>query len=169
MTEQEFIGLLQTHPECLFDEKKFRAILSDLFPRDVQMNNILVNLFHLGLPREIEELQVINDPVYYKYKKKVVKIYGIDQKLADDAIRFWFICYGQRVLKRPVKISAIAPGVPGEQPGPDQPVNGIKEKNFNNCPFKVTLPQISVLDGAIKLNFRMQSKAGTLYQRHYRS
>ena len=160
MKEQEFISLLQSHPECLFDEKKFRAILSDLFPRDVQMNNILVNLFHLGLPREIEELQVINDPVYYKYKKKVVKIYGIDQKLADDAIRFWFICYGQSVLKRTVKISAIAPGVPGEQPGPDQPVNGIKEKNFNNCPFKVTLPQISVLDGAIKLNFRMQSKAG---------
>ena len=159
MKEQEFISLLQSHQECLFDEKKFRAILSDLFPRDVQMNNILVNLFHLGLPREIEELQVINDPVYYKYKKKVVKIYGIDQKLADDAIRFWCICYGQKVLKRSVKISAIAPEVPGEQPTA-QPINGVKEKNFNNCPFKVTLPQISVLDGAIKLNFRMQSKAG---------
>ena len=160
MKEQEFISLLQSHPECLFDEKKFRAILSDLFPRDVQMNNILVNLFHLGLPREIEELQVINDPVYYKYKKKVVKIYGIDQKLADDAIRFWFVCYGQSVLKRTVKISAIAPGVPGEQPETDQPVNGVKEKTFNNCPFKVTLPQISVLDGAIKLSFRLQSKPG---------
>ena len=160
MKEQEFISLLQSHPECLFDEKKFRAILSDLFPRDVQMNNILVNLFHLGLPREIEELQVINDPVYYKYKKKVVKIYGIDQKLADDAIRFWFVCYGQSVLKRTVKISAIAPGVPGEQPATDQPVNGVKEKTFNNCPFKVTLPQISVLDGAIKLSFRLQSKPG---------
>lgn len=51
--EQEFISLLQSHPECLFGEKKLRAILNDLFPRDVQMNNILVNLFHLGLPREI--------------------------------------------------------------------------------------------------------------------
>lgn len=64
MKEQDFITLLRSHPECLFDEKKFRAILNDLFPRDVQMNNILVNLFHLGLPREIEELQVINDPIY---------------------------------------------------------------------------------------------------------
>ena len=42
----------------------------------------------------------------------------------------------------------------------DQPVNGVKEKNFNNCPFKVTLPQISVLDGAIKLSFRLMSKPG---------
>ena len=155
MKEQDFITLLRSHPECLFDEKKFRAILNDLFPRDVQMNNILVNLFHLGLPREIEELQVINDPIYYKYKKKVVKIYGIDQKLADDAIRFWFICYGQNVLKRTVKISAMAPGVPGEQPA-----NGIKEKNFNNCPFKVTLPQLTVLEGAVRINFKMQPKAG---------
>lgn len=74
MKEQEFISLLQSHPECLYDGKKFRAILSDLFPRDVQMNNILVNLFHLGLPREIEELQVIKNPVYYKYKKTPKKI-----------------------------------------------------------------------------------------------
>ena len=160
MKEQEFVNLLQSHPDCLFDEKKFRGILNDLFPRDVQMNNILVNLFRLGLPREIEELQVINDPIYYKYKKQAVKTYGIDQKLADDAIRFWFICYGQNVLKRKVTISAIAPSIPGEQPAIVRPVNGTKEKNFNNCPFKVTLPKVSVLDGAIKLKFCLQSKPG---------
>ena len=37
---------------------------------------------------------------------------------------------------------------------------GKKEKNFNNCPFKVTLPQITVMDGFIYLVFQIQSKPG---------
>ncbi len=158
MKEQDFINLLRGYPECLFDERKFRAKLSNLFPRDVQMNNILVDLFHLGLPREIEELEIISDSLYYKYKKKVVKIYGTDQKLADDAILFWFVCYGKSVLNRTLKISAIASEVPGGSSG--QSLRGIKEKNFNNCSFKVTLPQMIVLDGVLKLNFRVMSKVG---------
>lgn len=161
MQETDFINMLLAHQECMLDEKKFRAILNDFFPTNVQMNNILVNLFHLGLPREIEELNVIGDPVYYKYKKKVVKIYGIDQKLADDAIRMWIVCYGERVLKRKIKISAIAPDVPGGGSGTEwQPISGVKERNFNNCPFKLSLPKISVLDGVIKLSFTIMPKAG---------
>ena len=38
--------------------------------------------------------------------------------------------------------------------------DGVKEKNFNNCPFKISLPKISVLEGTIKLNFRMLAKPG---------
>ena len=76
MKEQDFINLLKGYPECLFDEKKFRAKLSDFFPRDVQMNNILVDLFHLGLPREIEELEInnpYNPPPTPEKPKKGVK------------------------------------------------------------------------------------------------
>ena len=37
---------------------------------------------------------------------------------------------------------------------------GVKEKSYKNCPFKVTLPQISVMDGVIELSFRVQAKVG---------
>lgn len=59
MQETDFINMLLKHQGCMLDEKKFRAILNDFFPTNIQMNIILVNLFHLGLPREIEELNVI--------------------------------------------------------------------------------------------------------------
>ncbi len=37
---------------------------------------------------------------------------------------------------------------------------GIKYKSFNECPFKVTLPQISVLSGVVKVYFRVLSHHG---------
>lgn len=37
---------------------------------------------------------------------------------------------------------------------------GVKEKSYKNCPFKVTLPQILVMDGVIELSFRAQAKVG---------
>lgn len=162
MKGSDFTNLLKAHQECLFDEKKFRAILNDLFPTDVQMNNILVNLFHLGLPREIEELERINDPVYFKYKKRVVKTFGIDQKLADEGIRLWMFSYGEAVLNREIQVSAIAPYVEASQDngGHGNPGNGLKDKTFDNCTFKITLPELTVLDGIVRVTFKLLSKVG---------
>lgn len=41
-----------------------------------------------------------------------------------------------------------------------QKIDGKKERTFKNCPFKIVLPQIIVLDGCVKLNFRLQSRGG---------
>ena len=160
MKESDFTKLLKNHQECIFDEKRFRAILNDLFPTDEQMNNILVNLFHLGLPRELEELETVNDTVYYRYKKRVVKTYGIDQKLADEAIRLWMFSYGEGVLKREIKVSAIAPYVEAasEIGWGSNSASGLKEKNFAACTFKVSLPHIVVINGAVKVTFKIISK-----------
>ena len=164
MTGSDFTNLLKAHQECLIDEKKFRAVLNDLFPTDVQMNNILVNLFHLGLPREIEELERISDPIYFKYKKRVVKTFGIDQKLADEGIRLWIFSYGEAVLNRKIHVSAIAPYVEASQDnnngGHGNSANGLKEKSFNNCTFKITLPELTVLDGIARVTFKLLSKVG---------
>ena len=161
MRESDFTNLLRGHQECLFDEKKFRAILSDLFPTDVQMNNILVNLFHLGLPRELEEVENVNDPIYFKYKKRVVKTFGIDQKLADEGIRLWMFCYGEAVLGREIKVSSIAPYVEASSSDNFRHVNnGVKEKTFENCTFKVSLPQLTVLDGKARVSFKIMPKVG---------
>lgn len=131
MRDNDFIKLLESHTECLFDEKKFRGLLNDLFPTEVQMNNILVNLYHLGLPRELEESESINDSVYFKYKKSVVKVYGIDQKLADTAIRLWLFCYGENVLGREIKISAAVPHVSDEGQQGEYNDNGTKSTDFS--------------------------------------
>ena len=150
MKGSEFTNLLKMHQECLFDEKRFRAILNDLFPTDVQMNNIRVNLFHLGLPRELEELESISDTVYFKYKKNVVKTFGIDQNLADEGIRLWMFSYGEAVLNRKIKVSAIAPYVETSQETGStiQANNGLKEKSFEHCTFKVpsSLSGLSAFD-----------------------
>lgn len=35
-----------------------------------------------------------------------------------------------------------------------------KDRNFNNCPFKLMLPDISELDDIIHLNFQLKTKMG---------
>ena len=116
MKESDFIVVLQTHQECLIDEKRFKAILNDLYPEEVRMNNILVNLFHLGLPRDIEEAEKLDNIILNRYSKKVVQTYGIEENLANDAIKLWLKCYGGSVLGKEVnvfvrkKVLAAAPG-----------------------------------------------------------
>ncbi|WP_352397241.1 AAA domain-containing protein [[Clostridium] aminophilum] len=39
-------------------------------------------------------------------------------------------------------------------------MSGVKEKNFDNCSFKITLPRITVFDGVAKVNFKIMSQKG---------
>ncbi len=38
--------------------------------------------------------------------------------------------------------------------------NGVKYKSFNECPFKITIPNMSVLDGVVKVSFKILSQKG---------
>lgn len=157
MNEGDFGKLLKEHKECLFDEKKFRAILSDVFPNDIQMNNILVNLFHLGLPRDIEDLgKDINNTFISRYKKKAVDTNGLDQKLAENGIRLWVYGYGVAVLKREIDIFQND----SNDESLDQNGIGEKVKGFSNCSFKITLPKLVLLDEVVKASFKILSKTG---------
>ena len=158
MKENDFSDLLRRHGDCLFDEKKFRAIVSDLFPTEMQMNSILVNLFHLGLPRSIEENETIDNSIFFKYKKTVIKTYGIDQKLADEAVRLWIICYGEQVLGRKIKLSGAVPNVSDVVESEGSSENGKKEKGFSSCPFKVSIPKIGMYQGIVQISFKVMAK-----------
>lgn len=109
MTEKDFVEMLNQYRECLSDIKKFSAFLSDLFPTNTKMNHILINLFKLGLPQDLEESKTAGDLMLYNYKKQMVNSFGTDEKLAETGIRLWMVCYGQEILGCDLKLSAQAP------------------------------------------------------------
>ena len=68
------------------------------------MNSVLVNLYHLGLSHEIENTENIDEAMYHRYVKMVISTYGIDKKLAKEAVELWIIGYGQNVLGKNVSV-----------------------------------------------------------------
>lgn len=154
MTHGEFVELLKSYTKCLENEKKFKAILGDLFPTETAQNNLLFWLFQMGLPKDIESSSEINNLIYHKYVKSLEQSYAVKKELAESAVEFWIVCYGRDVLGKKVSIPGVVSDVI------DFESEGLKEKSFKHCPFRVYLPDMTVLDGRILIRFRIVDQPG---------
>lgn len=165
MTEQEFTRFLETHSEYLFDLKKFQNVLNDLFPAEGRMNILLSNLLRMKLPQELEELDVITDAVFYRFQNKLISLYGTDKTIAAQALRLWLVCYGGQILHREVRCKAFGHEGPaadpfaGEEDEKEMNRRGLLDhgKTFKDCPFKLVVPELTVLTGSALAEFAIMN------------
>ena len=66
-----------------------KAILSDMYPEDIQDINVVLMIYESSIPQEIKDKQSIDDRVYLYYVEKIVREYGLKESLARDALNVW--------------------------------------------------------------------------------
>ncbi len=66
-----------------------KAILSDMYPDDVQDINVVLMIYESSIPEEIRDKQNIDDRIYLFYVEKIVREYGLKDSLARDALNVW--------------------------------------------------------------------------------
>lgn len=159
MKRKEFVDVLIKYPGCLEDEKKFRGILYDMFPTDEGINNVLVSLFKINILTEIESAESLDTPLYHKFKKTVVNKFAIDEQMADQAVRLWMYGYGRDILGREVEIGSSTPPVNTAPSSTQDETQTLT--SFSGCPFKITVPDVHVVDGAVNIGFDILTKVGS--------
>jgi hypothetical protein len=106
---ERFIEILKNYPDVITNRKKFVGLLRDFFPlpKDTKRTRLLTNLHELGIAEEIEKADTLNDRFAYRYIKRLVEEYGVDDQNAAWGVRAWCVCYGEGVLGLPCQVNAV--------------------------------------------------------------
>lgn len=95
-----FSDLLEEYLDAIYDERKFRGLLSDYFPAENWLSHLLMALYKAGIVEEIEDSESMDFESFLRFKKKLVNNYRTQEQDAEWAIGMWFECYGDHILKK---------------------------------------------------------------------
>lgn len=87
-------SLLKGHPHCLDDRVSFRAYLTDMFPEEKLMINVLVTIYDSGLYRRISSSSKIDELTIQNFISQLESSYGMKQELARKGLQLWAEVYG---------------------------------------------------------------------------
>lgn len=89
MNAHEFQTLLLSHPKCLKDGDKLRAMLADLYPNDKKsLLNALLLLHESGMVAEMMETAV-SPASLNRWCKTLEEDYSLDKTVYTEAISIW--------------------------------------------------------------------------------
>ena len=95
-----FSNLLEKYLDAIYDERKFRGLLSDYFPEENWLSHLLMALYKAGIVEEIENSKSMDFESFLRFKKKLVNNYRTQEQDAEWAVGMWFECYGDHILKK---------------------------------------------------------------------
>ena len=156
MQTDEFLALLKHYPDCVLDERRFTAYVRDYFPNSQKECNILISLYHLGIVKDLKSVKQIDQSFCYRYKKALMETYGVVELFAEEAVKLWCVCYGQKILKKTVMTMELSSAVNGGQGGKIR--YGEKLRTYANYDFSVVIPTITVLDEGVLVKFSIRFK-----------
>ncbi|MCL1832361.1 MAG: hypothetical protein FWG45_05565 [Oscillospiraceae bacterium] len=105
---EQFTEILRAYPDSVTNRKKFVGLLRDFFPREAKRTRLLINLHEVALPDEITRAKAaLDDKFAYRYVKRLVEEYGVEERNAVWAVRAWCECYGGGILGLACQINVI--------------------------------------------------------------
>ena len=96
MIEKEFEQLLTKYQDSIDNRSRFFGLVKDYFPGKQRQINLLLSAYDLGIAKEIESTNSINNAFAYRFVKRLVDEYGISRANADWVISTWCVCYGKQ-------------------------------------------------------------------------
>jgi hypothetical protein len=126
MLEAELTDVFKNHRDAAGDKRRFAGLMKDLFPGQTRETNLLLSLFDMGLPAEIDTAGQITNAFAYRFVKRLLDDYGVSRNNADWAVSMWCVCYGKNILGKSceIKVSSAkggsAPAIREEKPGKTQ-------------------------------------------------
>jgi hypothetical protein len=104
----KFALLLDAYPEIIGERRKFEGLLRDFFPKETKRIRLLTNLHELAVPEEIRGADtVLDDKFAYRYVKRLVEEYGVDELNALWGVQVWCLCYGGEILGKSCDINFV--------------------------------------------------------------
>lgn len=115
MFEQEFERLLSQYADVICERSRFFGLVKDFFPGQQMQINLILSAYDLGISKEIEKVDYINNVFAFRFVKRMLDEYGTSRVNADWAVSVWCVCYGQYILRKPCDIK-ISSGKAGHAP-----------------------------------------------------
>lgn len=104
MFEQKFEQLLSDYAEAVEVRSRFVGLVKDYFPEEPRKVNLLVTTYDMGIVKELQYVQSINQTFAYRFVKRLMDEYGISRANADWAVSVWCVCYGEKYLGKSCEI-----------------------------------------------------------------
>lgn len=158
----DFEKALKKYSDHTGNLKMFQALMADLFPHEKKWANLIVSLYKLQIVERIQKEKELNNAVFFAMKKTLIESYATSDVDASEAVRIWFVTYGERILKKPC--SFIMDQIPEISLPDELGIN--KVKSFGDCVFKFNIPKVTRLDDYIEiissLTFRVSDPSSEL-------
>lgn len=94
------VKIFVDYPDCIESHTKLKGILADFYPSEKSKINTVLAAYDMGIIEGIQAAPVLDDFLKGRYVKALCSNYGIEVKIAKEAIDFWFVEYGVYVLKK---------------------------------------------------------------------
>ena len=91
--------ILKEHPNCLSSRATFKSILSDKYPDEKRMINLLTIVFECGIANRIKTKQSLSSTDVMNLVVQLENEYGIMPQYANESITVWANAFGVYVSK----------------------------------------------------------------------
>lgn len=81
--------VLQNNPNCLATRASFKSVLSDVYPNEKRLINILTIIYESGMANALKKKISIDENEYNRLLTQLENEYGISPQYSGDAIRCW--------------------------------------------------------------------------------
>ena len=87
--EINLLEVIKYNKKCLQDKTLLRNIISDKYPQNVREMNVLLNVYDIGVLRDIACNASITELQYSSYVQKLINTYGLQEQLAIQGLNAW--------------------------------------------------------------------------------
>jgi hypothetical protein len=94
-TSTVLINVIENYPDALNDKQKFRALLMDYFPQNLQERNLLLMAYDEDIPNQLKQKGSLDNLSLSRYAKNIESNYGVSDERAQIAVLTW--AYALRV------------------------------------------------------------------------
>jgi len=96
--------VIQYNKNCLKDRKLLCNIIKDKYPNKTLEMNVLLNVYDIGVLRDIARKGSITELQYSGYIQKLISTYGLQEQLAKQGLNLWIDTflgsgYSERFMK----------------------------------------------------------------------
>lgn len=98
--EKTFTETLHKYQNLLCDEKRFYALMRDIFPKKRAEVKTLVLICRLGIVDELNACEHIDPLLAFRIAKRLSSEYGIEAEFARQMVDMWCNCYGRNILHK---------------------------------------------------------------------
>lgn len=101
--QKEFTHILSDYENALTDKRVLTGLLKDLLPDNGLETNLLLNLYEIGIHKEIEQAPQTDNAFTYRFIKRLCDEYGVKKENAEWAVNTWRSCYGKALSDKKAK------------------------------------------------------------------
>ena len=135
-------GLLQ-------DENRFEAAVNRDFS-DTAFARALVLLFQLEIVNDIKNASVLDENLFFQHWDSLTGNYSIEKETAQDAVRCWFIVYGEEFCKKENKLAVDKIEKSGQSKIDEKKLIGMRVMNINTHSIGVVK---DIRDGLVVIDY----------------